>query len=121
MLTIISTCSRVSYTDCPIHSGALIQLKPPKEFATPQVPLHKPAPIKTAWSAFVPPPPGHAHHHTPRFVTADDSQTARTRKKRSYSQMNHYGQLGPISQGRAIVINSTHNAPDPFSILTREK
>lgn len=77
--------------------------------------------IQNSWSAVVSLPPEYAQYHANYLVTADGPQSSQTRKKRRHSQTYHYGQQGPDSQRRAIVINSATDAPDPFSILAKEK
>lgn len=107
------------------HCGSPVELRPPKEFSgwknIPQMSPHKSPVIQNSWSAVVSLPPEYAQYHANYLVTADDHQSGHERKKRRHSQTNHYGQQGLNSQRRAIVINSTTDVPDPFSILAKEK
>ena len=111
------------YADCGvIHSEAPTQLYPPKQgsgWKNNEARPRKPTGTKSSNSAFVSPPRG--YHHTPAFLAANEYQTAHAWRKRGISQRDHCGQLGPVPHRRAIVINRTHDAPDPFCILTREK
>ena len=115
----------VFHTGSSAQFGSSVQLKPPTEFSgwknTPQISPHKSPVIQNSWSAVVSLPPEYAQYHANYLVTADGPQSSHTRKKRRHSQTYHYGQQGPDSQRRAIVINSATDAPDPFSILAKEK
>jgi len=111
--------------NCPVHSDALTQhnsAKPGTDWRNHQESRlsNNPASTKGFSSAVFAPSSRHVQYRTPNFLNSDEYQVAHVRRGK-VSQRDKYGQPVPVSTRRAIVIQKSDDAPDPFCILTREK
>ena len=116
-------------SDCPHHPDAVSRVDSAQHFNSdcnwrnqeaPRLP-QKPVASDSLNSTVFAPPLRPVHYRTPTFFTSDEYQIAHVRREKTFNLRDQYGQLVPASRRRAIVIQKTDDAPDPFCVLTREK
>lgn len=115
--------------NCPHHPDAVSRVDSAQHFSSdcnwrnqeaPRLP-QKPVASDSLNSTVFAPPLRPVHYRTPTFFTSDEYQIAHVRREKTFNLRDQYGQLVPTSRRRAIVIQKTDDAPDPFCVLTREK